>query len=242
MYVCTCKVIYILKIIDFKKQKFLKECREYLKTSKVSDSLSMTINNTTPGHIEFLKSDLSDNDKIIVDTVVSKIKILYRKSITSNRQKSNMLAASALENLSTLNEAFVIKRVMERYRESINPVKALYYDLQEIMFLYNGKTKKDHHIYLMNMFSTVDDFSDLIMAIDKDVEDLNACKLQLNGVASTQSIANSGEYVKRLFDTHDQLIQWKKLFIRFPHWVNDNKEDDSNSWLRNTLTHFFNSD
>lgn len=231
-----------MKIIDFKKQKFLIECREYLKSGKVSDSLSMSINNTTPGHIEFLKSGLSSNDKIIIDTVANKVKLLFRKSITSHRQKSNMIAASALENLSTLDNAFVLPEVMARYRESINPVKALYYDLQEIMFLYDGKTKKDHHVFLMNKFSSKHDFIDLLLAVEKDISDLTNCKLQLKNVSGGQSVSNSGEYVKRLFDTYDQLVQWKKLFTRFPDWVNDNKNENNKSWLRNTLANFFTAD
>ena len=209
---------------------------------KIIDSLSMSINNTTPGHIEFLKSDLSANDKIIIDTVANKVKLLFRKSITSHRQKSNMIAASALENLSTLDNAFVLPAVMARYRESINPVKALYYDLQEIMFLYDGKTKKDHHVFLINKFSSKSDFTDLLLAVEKDISDLNNCKLQLRNVSAGQSVSSSGEYVKRLFDTYDQLVQWKKLFTRFPDWVNDNKNENNKSWLRNTLTNFFTAD
>ena len=44
---------------------------------------------------------------------------------------------------------------MKRYRESINPVKALYYDLQEIMFLYDGRPKNKHHQFLINKFRDI---------------------------------------------------------------------------------------
>ena len=226
-----------MSIIDFKKQKFLKECKEYLKTGKVSDSLSMAINNTTPGHIEFLKANLTHDEKVVIDAVVKKIKSKFRKSITSQRQKSNIVASSVLENLSTLDKSFIIPEVMERYRESINPVKALYYDLQEIMFLYDGKTKKEHHKFLMNKFSNVSDFENIILAIDKDIEDLEKCKEQLKRITSGQSIPNSSEYARRVFDTYEQLHQWKKLFQRFPDWVNENKESEPS--LLNTLKNFF---
>ena len=226
-----------MSIIDFKKQKFLKECKEYLKTGKVSDSLSMAINNTTPGHIEFLKTNLTHDEKVVIDAVVKKIKSKFRKSITSQRQKSNIVASSVLENLSTLDKSFIIPEVMERYRESINPVKALYYDLQEIMFLYDGKTKKEHHKFLMNKFSNVSDFENIILAIDKDIEDLETCKEQLKRITSGQSIPNSSEYASRVFDTYEQLHKWKKLFRRFPDRVNENKESEPS--LLNTLKNFF---
>ena len=230
-----------MKIVDFKKKKFLKECRSYLKNGEVSDSLSMAINNSTPGHIEFLKSDMAEDEKNIVDIVVKKIRGTFKKNITSQRQKINILAISALENLSTLDKSFVIPKVIERYRDTINPVKALYYDLQEIMFLYDGKTKKDHHKFLIEHFSDIKDFNDIILAVDKDIEDLYTCKEQLKAIATSSSVANSSEYAVRVFDTHSQLIQWKKLFERFPDWVKDNENNKKVS-LCETLKKFFNNE
>jgi hypothetical protein len=230
-----------LKIIDFKKKKFLKECREYLKSGKVSDTLSMAINNSTPGHIEFLKNDMSDDEKQIIDIVVKRIRKTFQKNITSQRQKINMLSISALENLSTLNKSFIIPEVIERYRDTINPIKALYYDLQEIMFLYDGKSKKEHHRFLIDRFSDIEYFSDIILAVDKDIEDLYTCKEQLKAIATSSSIANSGEYAVRVYDTHSQLIQWKKLFERFPDWVKENENNKKIS-LCETLKKFFNNE
>lgn len=230
-----------MKIIDFKKKKFLKECREYLKSGKVSDTLSMAINNSTPGHIEFLKNDMSDDEKQIIDIVVKRIRKTFQKNITSQRQKINMLSISALENLSTLNKSFIIPEVIERYRDTINPIKALYYDLQEIMFLYDGKSKKEHHRFLIDRFSDIEYFSDIILAVDKDIEDLYTCKEQLKAIATSSSIANSGEYAVRVYDTHSQLIQWKKLFERFPDWVKENENNKKIS-LCETLKKFFNNE
>jgi hypothetical protein len=230
-----------LKIVDFKKKKFLKECRSYLKNGEVSDSLSMAINNSTPGHIEFLKSDMAEDEKNIVDIVVKKIRGTFKKNITSQRQKINILAISALENLSTLDKSFVIPKVIERYRDTINPVKALYYDLQEIMFLYDGKIKKDHHKFLMERFSDIEDFHDIILAVNKDIEDLYTCKEQLKAIATSSSVSNSSEYAVRVFDTHSQLIQWKKLFERFPDWVKENENNKKIS-LCETLKKFFNNE
>ena len=230
-----------MKIIDFKKQKFIKECRSYLKNGYVSDSLRVTINNSTPGHIEFLKSDMAVDEKNIVDIVVKKIRSVFKKNITSQRQKINILAISALENLSTLDKSFIIPEVIERYRDTINPVKALYYDLQEIMFLYDGKPKKEHHKFLIKKFSNSSDFENIILAIDKDISALHNCKEQLKSISTFSSISNSSEYAMRVFEMHNQLVQWKKLFERFPDWVNEN-EDNKKISLCSTLKKFFNNE
>lgn len=230
-----------MKIIDFKKKKFLKECREYLKSGKVSDTLSVAINNTTPGHIEFLKKNMLDDEKQIIDIVVKKIRATFQKNITSQRQKINMLSISSLENLNTLHDSFIIPEVISRYRDTINPIKALYYDLQEIMFLYDGKSKKEHHRFLIERFSNLEDFSDIIIAVNSDIDSLTLCKEQLKSISTTSSIANSGEYAIRVYDTHSQLIQWKKLFERFPDWVKEN-EDNKRISLYETLKKFFSNE
>ena len=152
--------------------------------------------------------------------------------------KINILAISALENLSTLDKSFIIPEVIKRYRDTINPVKALYYDLQEIMFLYDRKTRKDHHKFLIERFSDIEDFNNIISAVDKDIEDLYKCKEQLKAISTTSSVSNSSEYAVKVFDTHNQLIQWKKLFERFPDWVKEN-QDNKRTSLYETLKNFF---
>ena len=227
-------------IIDFKKQKFIRDCKEYLKTGVIADSLRIGINNTTPGHLEYLKSGLTIDEKKVIDTAIERIKKKYVRDITNNRQKMNMVAMAALENLSTIDRRFEIKEVMERYRESINPIKALYYDLQEIMFLYDGKARKDHHKFLIEKFNTSESFEEILLAVDRDIEDLRKCKDHLRNIRDEYSLPGTSEYSRRVIDLHNEMEQWKKLFKKFPDWVTENKTEDSKSWLYNTLNNFFN--
>ena len=229
-------------IIDFKKQKFIRDCKEYLKTGVIADSLRIGINNTTPGHLEYLKSGLTLDEKKVIDTAIERIKQKYVRDITNNRQKMNMVAMAALENLSTIDSRFEIKEVMERYRESINPVKALYYDLQEIMFLYDGKTKKDHHKFLIEKFNTSESFEEILLAVDRDIEDLRKCKDHLRNIRDEYSLPGTSEYSRRVIDLHNEMEQWKKLFKKFPEWVVENKSDEHKSWLSSTLNKFFSND
>ena len=225
-------------IIDFKKQKFIRDCKEYLKTGKIAESLRIGVNNTTPGHLEYLKSGLSEDERKVIDTAIDRIKKKYVRDITNNRQKMNMVAMSALENLSTIDKRFEIPEVMERYRESINPIKALYYDLQEIMFLYDGKTRKDHHKFLMEKFSDESAFEEIILAVDRDIEDLRKCKDQLRNIREEYNLPGTSEYSRRVIDLHNEMEQWKKLFKKFPEWINENKGDDPKSLIE-TLKDFF---
>lgn len=225
-------------IIDFKKQKFIRDCKEYLKTGKIAESLRIGVNNTTPGHLEYLKAGLSEDERKVIDTAIDRIKKKYVRDITNNRQKMNMVAMSALENLSTIDKRFEIPEVMERYRESINPVKALYYDLQEIMFLYDGKTRKDHHKFLMEKFSDANAFEEILLAVDRDIEDLRKCKDQLRNIREEYNLPGTSEYSRRVIDLHNEMEQWKKLFEKFPEWIDENKGDENKSLIE-TLKNFF---
>ena len=227
-------------IIDFKKQKFIRDCKEYLKTGIIADSLRIGINNTTPGHLEYLKAGLTLDERKVIDTAIDRIKKKYTRDITNHRQKMNMVAMAALENLNTIDKRFEIREVMERYRESINPVKALYYDLQEIMFLYDGKTRKEHHKFLVKKFNTHASFEEILLAVDRDIEDLRLCKEQLRNVREEYNLPGTSEYSRRVIDLHSEMEQWKKLFVKFPDWINENKSDEQKSWLFNTLNNFFN--
>lgn len=225
-------------IVDLRKKRFIRDCKEYLKSGVVTDSLRVDIVNSSPGHIEYLKKGLSVDDLKIVNAVIDRIKKRYQKELTTNRQKVNMIASTVLENLSTLDERFVIKEVIDRYRETINPVKALYYDLQEIMFLYDGKSKKEHHKFLMSKFTNKASFEEIIIAVDKDIHDLHECKMRLKNIKENYGINSNSEYSRKVSDLHNEMIQWKKLFERFPEWVSENKEESPRS-LVETLKDFF---
>lgn len=229
-------------IIDLRKKRFLRDCKEYLKTGIVSESLRMDIVVSSPGHIEYLKKGLTVDELKLTNIVVDRIKKSYQKTVSANRQKVNIIASSVLENLSTSDKRFEIKEVMERYRESINPVKALYYDLQEIMFLYDGKTKKDHHRFLIEKFNTSESFEEILLAVDKDIHDLHECKLRLKDIREEFSMNHNIEYAKKIIDLYSEMQQWKKLFTVFPTWVVENKSDEHKSWLSSTLNKFFSND
>lgn len=225
-------------IVDLRKKRFLRDCKEYLKTGVVTDSLRTDIVISSPGHIEYLKKGLTPDELKIVNAVIDKVKKLYQKTVSANRQKVNIIASSVLENLSTLDERFIIKEVIDRYRETINPIKALYYDLQEIMFLYDGKSKKEHHRFLIEKFTDASAFEEILIAVDKDIHDLHECKLRLKNIREEFSINNNIEYAKKIIDLHSEMQQWKKLFERFPEWVSENKEETPRSLIE-TLKDFF---
>jgi len=209
-------------VINLEKQRFIRDCKLVLKGERVTDSLRRTIIHSSPGHVEYLKRDMDMAEARLVDIVIAKVKEESKKALSASSQRINILAISVLENLATESSDFAIEEIMKRYRESINPVKALYYDLQEIMFLYDGKPKNKHHLYLINKFKDIEAFEKIIVAIDRDIRDLAECKQRVNKLKSEHNYPNTSEHLKRIVDLYNEMVQWKTLFERFPDWINEN--------------------
>ena len=178
----------------------------------------------------------------LVDIVIAKVKEESKKALSASSQRINILAISVLENLSTENSEFAVEEIKKRYRESINPVKALYYDLQEIMFLYDGKPKNKHHQFLINRFNTIESFEKIIVAVDRDISDLAECKQRVNKLKTEHNYPNTSEHLKRIVDLYNEMIQWKTLFEKFPEWIEENSlpiEPKSTNNLCTTIKKLF---
>jgi hypothetical protein len=209
-------------IINLEKQRFIRDCKQVLKGERVTDSLRRTIVHSSPGHVEYLKRDLDMTESRLVDIVIAKVKEESKKALSASSQRINILAISVLENLSTESSEFAIEEITKRYRESINPVKALYYDLQEIIFLYDGKPKNKHHQFLIDKFNKIESFEKIFEAINRDIDDLNECKQRVNKLKTEHNYPNTTEHLKKIVDLYNEMIQWKTLFEKFPEWVEEN--------------------
>ena len=100
-------------IIDFKKQKFIRDCIEYLKTGDLPADLRNIINSSNPSYIEYLKKDNDDSTVKVIDTVINKVRQSSQKQITASRQKINIIALATLEKLATDDKRFEIPEVIE---------------------------------------------------------------------------------------------------------------------------------
>jgi hypothetical protein len=230
-------------IINLEKQRFIRDCKAVLKGERTTDSLRRIIIHSSPGHIEYLKRDLDMAEARLIDFVIAKVKEESKKALSASSQRINILAISVLENLSTESSEFAIEEITKRYRESINPVKALYYDLQEIMFLYDGKPKNKHHQFLIDKFRNIESFEKIIKAIDRDLSDLSECKQRVNKLKNDHNYPNTSEHLKRIVDLHNEMIQWKTLFEKFPEWIEENslpvKSKDGKKTFCSTIKKIF---
>jgi len=210
-------------IIDFKKEKFMHDCRDYLRTGVVSDDLRSAIYNSTPADMENFRSNLSGENLRIFDIVVQEATKVTEADIVKFKQKVNMLCQNVLDTLETNNDVYIISEIVARYRDTINPIKALYYDLQEIIFLYDGKPKNKHHMFLIELFNDHEYVKKFISAIDKDLKRLEDCQNNINFLKSEYKIKLNSTYATKIKELRTEMVLWRKLILRFPEWIEENK-------------------
>lgn len=214
-------------IIDFKTEKFMFECREFLKSGNVSDDLRSAIYNSTPAEMETFRLKLSEENRKVFDIAISAIAKITETDIIKFKQKVNMLCQNVLDTLETNNDTYSIPEIINRYRDTINPIKALYYDLQEIIFLYDGKPKNRHHMFLIELFREESYIDKFVVAIDKDIKRLDDCLISINYLKSEYKITLNGSYATKVKELRVEMGQWKKLILRFPEWIKENEPTPS---------------
>jgi hypothetical protein len=231
-----------MAIIDFKTEKFMYECREFLKSGFVSDDLRSAIYNSTPAEMESFRIKLSEENRRIFDIVINEITKITETDIIKFKQKVNMLCQNVLDTLETNNDAYAIPEIISRYRDTINPIKALYYDLQEIIFLYDGKPKNRHHLFLMDLFRDRLYIDKYILAIDKDTKRLDDCLTSINYLKSEYKITLNSSYASKVKELRIEMGQWRKLILRFPDWIQENATTSKKESTFNFLTKWFRKD
>lgn len=228
------------KIIDFERHSFIHGCRDFIRNGKISTMLSNAISEMSPGQLDYIKKDMDDESKKVIDLAVKKIKETLQSEILKNKRYINLVCQSSLDNLEIDNPKFIISEVMSRYRETINPIKALFYDFQEIIFLYDNKPKNSHHKKLIERFSSTESLKEIVSAIETDIKNLEKCKEKIAQIQKKVNYSITSDYSKRVIETYAELIQWKKLFDTFPEWVNenDNKEETEKPFFLSMKKYF----
>ena len=78
-----------------------------------------------------------------------------------------------------------------------------------------------------------------MFAVERDLEDLTQCKVRINNLKEELGFSNRSEYHKKVLDTHTEMKQWKRLFLKFPEWVEENYTKEESGSLLRTLKNFF---
>lgn len=132
-----------------------------------------------------------------------------------------------LQKLETCDPQWKIPSVLIKYRTNINPIRAIKYELQEIMAMYS--VEDDYHIWLVKQFQNLEKINDIVFAIKNDM--LKLKELQKKYLRSKEKnsyfvLPMSYYHCKEM---ESDMLTWIKTFQSFLKWGGE--DDVKNRYL-----------
>ena len=126
-----------------------------------------------------------------------------------------------LQKLETCDPQWKIPSVLIKYRKNINPIRALKYEIQEIMAMY--EVNDEYYIWLVKQFHNKEKINEIIFAIKNDMVKLK--ELQKKYLRSKEKhsyfVLPMSYYHCKEMET--DMLSWIKTFQEFLKW---GSEDD----------------
>ena len=108
------------------------------------------------------------------------------KNLSQLQESLRKKYRTIISHMNTQAPQFIFPTVMSRYREYINPIKALYHDTREIVNNYDRANTR--HLWLANLFQD-EKFNDHILeALDLDMDRLNKIIQEYNWIFLNKDI------------------------------------------------------
>jgi len=161
------------RIINFNQAKIAHAFEQFAKDSVITDNI---LENIVP-HFHFqsdindVLNEYSDRDRKRYFEILQDMKNAV-KQMTSEDNMSVRFSLEdeyfdLLQNLETNNTKYKIPSILIKYRKDINPIRALKFELQEIMSMY--EVEDDYHLWLIDQYKNEDRVYEIINAVKNDM-------------------------------------------------------------------------
>jgi len=161
------------RIINFNQAKIAHAFEQFAKDSVITDNI---LENIVPhfhfqSDIDDVLNEYSDRDRKRYFEILQDMKNAV-KQMTSEDNMSVRFSLEdeyfdLLQNLETNNTKYKIPSILIKYRKDINPIRALKFELQEIMSMY--EVEDDYHLWLIDQYKNEDRVYEIINAVKNDM-------------------------------------------------------------------------
>jgi len=114
--------------------------------------------------------NLSIRHQQIADDLKKNYHTTLQHCITSLRISLKKEYTYIMNDLATEHESFRFSHILGKYRSSINPIKALYYELREVKRSYTSTN--EHHVWLVDILADKEYKHIILDALQKDIDRL----------------------------------------------------------------------
>ena len=206
----------MLEIIDFRLVRFESLLIKFAKTNEIPNEFidgSMDL--------EYLSTKYKDTLSEYHTKIVSKLKRL----LTSRIKKSakNVLVTFMEEyyyfytNQCTKESKWYHEIVMSKYRKNINPIRAMYYEILNLMSAYNPDNEV--HQFVVDLFTDAEWRNAIINCISKDIKVID--KITSTYHYPLEKIGEKPFEFLYLVELKKDLVSARSVFRSMEHWSPD---------------------
>jgi hypothetical protein len=161
------------RIINFNQAKIAHTFEQFAKDGVITDNI---LENIVPhfhfqSDIDDVLDEYSDHDRRryfeILQDMKNAVKQMTSEDNMSIRFELEDEYFALLQNLKTNDPKYKIPSILIKYRKDINPIRALKFELQEIMSMY--EVEDDYHLWLITQYKNKDKVYEIINAVKDDM-------------------------------------------------------------------------
>ena len=157
------------RIINFNQAKIAHSFEKFSRDGVITDDILENINANFhfESDIKDVLNEYSDRDQKRFYEILLDIKDAV-KQMTSDENMDIRFSLedeyfNLLQNLESNDPKYKIPSILIKYRKDINPIRALKFELQEIMAMYT--VDDDYHLWLIKEFKREDKIKEIIISI-----------------------------------------------------------------------------
>ena len=210
------------RIINFNQAKIAHSFEKFAKDGVITDDILENIDSKFhfQSDIDDVLSEYSDRDKkkfynILLD-IKSAVKQMTSEDNMNVRFELEDEYFHLLQNLETNNPKYKIPSILIKYRKDINPIRALKFELQEIMSMY--AVEDDYHLWLIKEFKNEERIKDIIFSVKNDIIKIVEMQKKYKNAKKKYSYFVLPMSYYHCIEMETDMVSWIKTMQQFLVW------------------------
>lgn len=217
------------KIYHIKHLRLINDLEVYLNKNQMSPVLKSYMHKNGINKKKFYEF-FDGVDRHEVKKLYSKLVLAYQRQTKNDSEIDLQLRYDledsyfiVIENFLTKGSTYYFPSILKKYRPNINPVRALYFDVQEVNIKYI--TEDENHQFINNRFKSEDFFKRLMIDIEKDLKGLRTIEKKYKDTKKRHSFFTLPISYYHIQDMIKDMSKWLRVFTEFYNKVNNIKDD-----------------